>query len=105
MKKSLFVLGKVLRSSIFLSAILFAVQLWAVPAHRGLSRVQQPDSTFVTIRLCGDEWIHYHATSDGYTLVKNAEGYYVYAALEDGQLLPTGQVAHDEGQRSDSEQK
>lgn len=104
MKISLLSRCALTRVSLFLVVFLFAAQLWAVPAHRGLSRVQQPDSTFVTIRLCGDEWIHYHATSDGYTLVKNAEGYYVYAALEDGQLLPTGQVAHDEGQRSDSEQ-
>ena len=104
MKISLLSRCALTRVSLFLVVFLFAAQLWAVPAHRGLSRVQQPDGSSVTIRLCGDEWIHYHATSDGYTLVKNAEGYYVYAALEDGQLLPTGQVAHDEDQRSDSEQ-
>lgn len=39
--------------------------LWAVPAHPGTRKVQQPDGTYVTIRLVGDEWCHFNTTADG----------------------------------------
>lgn len=77
--------------------------LKAVPAHPGTSKIQQPDGTYVAIRLYGDEWQHYHATSDGYTVIQNPQGYYVYATLQDGVLCPTSQAAHDPEERSESE--
>ena len=76
----------------------------AVPAHPKPVTVQQPDGSSVTIRLMGDEWMHFNATVDGYSVVKDSRGYYVYASLEDGRLQPTAQVAHDAGERSDAEQ-
>ena len=78
--------------------------MMAVPAHRGAVKVKQPDGSFVTIRLHGDEWRHYLATVDGYSVVKNKQGYYVYARLDDGQLQATAQVAHDAADRSAAEQ-
>ena len=56
--------------------------LWAVPAHPGKLQVRQPDGTMLTLCLKGDEWCHYHTTADGYTVVKDSLGYYVYAELE-----------------------
>ena len=90
---------------------LFIIVLWlhiaslmAIPAHPGTAQVLQPDGTSITLRLCGDEWQHYATTVDGYTVVQNQQGYYVYATLQDGQLVPTTQVAHDADQRTAAEQ-
>ena len=76
----------------------------AVPAHPGTVKVQQPNGSFVTLRLVGDEWQHFQTTADGYSVVKNQQGYYVYAEKKNGQLEATAFVAHDEAERTASEQ-
>ena len=76
----------------------------AVPAHPGTVKVQQPDGSFVTLRLLGDEWQHFQTTADGYSVVKNQKGYYVYAEKKNGQLQASALVAHDEAERTASEQ-
>ena len=76
----------------------------AVPAHPGTIKVQQPNGSFVTLRLVGDEWQHFQTTADGYSVVKNQQGYYVYAEKKNGQLEATAFVAHDEAERTASEQ-
>ena len=75
----------------------------AVPAHPGTVKVQQPDGTTVTLRLVGDEWRHMQTTLDGYSVVRDARGFMVYAEKKDGKLQPTSQVAHDEAGRTESE--
>ena len=88
-----------------MAMLLGAASLWAVPAHPGTRKVQQPDGTYVTIRLVGDEWCHFNTTADGYSVVQDSRGYYVYAENKDGRLLATACVAHDEGERSDLERE
>lgn len=90
---------------ILLTTLLSAAALWAVPAYPGTSKVQQPDGTYVTIRLVGDEWCHFHTTADGYSVVQDDRGYYVYAEKKDGRLQATTRVAHDEGDRTVSERE
>jgi M6 family metalloprotease-like protein len=73
-----------------------AVSMMAVPAKREALKVVQPDGTTVTIMLHGDEWLSFNTTSDGYSVVKNQQGYYVYARLnQQGRLEATDVVAHD----------
>ena len=84
--------------------LLCAISMMARPAHKAANKVQQPDGTYVTIRLHGDEWRSFNTTDDGYSVVKDDRGYYVYAELKDGQLKATAQVAHDLAERSASEQ-
>ena len=72
-----------------------ACKMLAIPANPTPVRIAQPDGSTVTIRLHGDEWLHFTTTTDGYTVVKNERGYYVYAQLQDGKLLPTNVIAHD----------
>ena len=48
-----------------------------VPAHPLPVKVQQPDGTYVTLRLVGDEWCHFQTTLDGYSIMKDTRGYYV----------------------------
>lgn len=83
---------------------LVVCQSIAVPAHRGTVKITQPDGSQVTIQLHGDEWRHFNTTSDGYSVVKNQQGYYVYAELKNGELEPTTQVAHDAEARQTKEQ-
>ena len=87
-----------------LMTFLCVTAMMAIPAHRGTVKVQQPDGTYVTLSLHGDEWNNYTTTSDGYSVVKNTKGFYVYATLHDGQLKSTAQVAHDQADRSSVEQ-
>ena len=53
-------------SILLLAAILAVASGWAIPALKGGRSVKQPDGTSVTIRLHGDEYLHYQTTDDGY---------------------------------------
>ena len=92
-------------STIVLAMLLGMVStMLAVPANRKPVQVTQPDGTTITIQLHGDEWKHFTTTADGYTVKKNARGYYVYAKKENGVLKATQMVAHDANQRNAKEQ-
>lgn len=64
----------------------------------------QPDGSYITLRLLGDEWMNFNTTVDGYSVVKDYRGYYVYAEKKDGRLQSTARVAHDVAERSADEQ-
>ena len=66
-----------------LIALMQATLLMAVPAKKGVRKVTQPDGTTVSIELHGDEWSHHTTTADGYTVLLNAQGFYVYASLRE----------------------
>ena len=80
---------------LFVALLLGVSSMKGVPAHPLPVKVQQPDGTYVTLRLVGDEWCHFQTTLDGYSIIKDTRGYYVYAQKQGGQLQPTAQVAHD----------
>ena len=82
-----------------------AINMMAVPAKSGAITVTQPDGTTVTVSLHGDEWLNYETTSDGYTIVRNDKGYYVYAELQQGKLVPTTVIAHDSQARNVQEKQ
>ncbi|MCR5679303.1 MAG: M6 family metalloprotease domain-containing protein [Prevotella sp.] len=89
----------------FFLTILAVSNLWAVPAHPDSARVVQPDGSFVTLRLVGDEFHHFLTTTDGYTVL-GTEGGYVYAKFDDeGMPHATTLLAHDAPVRSVDEQK
>ena len=82
--------------------MLFGIAIfYARPAYQGTTRVVQPDGSGVTIRLVGDEYLHYNITLDGYSLVRRDDGAYVYAQMnEAGQLEATDLLAHDAVERT-----
>ena len=82
---------------------LVSLQALAIPAHRMMIQMPQPDGTLVTVRLVGDEFYHFNTTSDGYTILLNDAGAYVYAQREGTNLVPTQVLAHDEKDRSTEE--
>ena len=88
---------------LFVALWMWVMTTMAVPAHPGMIQVRQPDGSYLTLRLIGDEWCHFHTTLDGYSVVKSNQGFYVYAEKKNGQLIPTSHVAHNVAERSADE--
>ncbi len=69
---------------------LFSSVLFAVPATPNPINVQQPDGEMISIRFYGDEFLSFTTSEDGYLIVQDENGYYVYASLtSDRELEPT----------------
>ncbi len=84
--------------------LLSATAVQAVPANPMPVKVTQPDGTMVTLRLHGDEYLSFTTTLDGYSVVQDRQGYYVYAQkLADGRLGTTSMIAHDADMRAERE--
>jgi len=64
-----------------LSTYVFGQSPSRVPATPYPIKVVQPNGDTITIRLFGDERQHYFTSIEGYVIVKNAEGYFCYAAM------------------------
>lgn len=84
--------------------ILTVCECLATPAKTLPCRMKQPDGSFVTLRLQGDEYLNYMTTADGFTVVRNESGFWVYASKQaDGSLTATDMVAHDDADRDADE--
>ena len=95
MKKSIF---------IFAAAMTFAISVCAVPAKQRKWQVWQSDGTTLTVTVKGDENFHFTCTTDGMPLVKNNDGSYCYAVLDnDNRLIASSQIAHDANGRDSKE--
>lgn len=62
---------------------------YAVPACPVPVDVKQPDGSIVTVTLKGDENFNWMMSGDGYTLLRDSEGYIVYAESRKGILEPS----------------
>lgn len=74
-----------------------------VPARNIPATIAQPNGDSITIRLVGDEWMHFYMTLDGWQLVQNNKGYYCYALPVKGVnkgLRASRRKAHDADKRS-----
>lgn len=97
MKKILLTLA----ASLCLSLVARAVPMCPDPVT-----VTQPDGTTLTLVGHGDEYYHFVTTTDGYTVVQNSDGYYVYARCQEaGRLVPGTMVARDVAQRSGADRQ
>ena len=77
------------------------VKIFAVPANPYPFEYVLPDGTTITITLRGDENINWAMSEDGYTLLRNENGFYEYAKLaENNALVPSGIIAKNIDQRS-----
>lgn len=90
--------------TLLVMTVLFAVAVQAAPARPGKRPVRQPDGTVITLCLHGDEFCHFTTTADGYTVLADSLGRYVYAIQKNGQLVATDRQAHDAELRAPSEQ-
>lgn len=83
-----------------LLALVGCLSASAVPAIRTPQKVTQPNGEELTVRIKGDEFFHYITTVDGYTIVKDNQGYYTYGALVNDEVVATKIVARDANKRS-----
>lgn len=89
----------------FLLALLMPALAKAVPAYPRAITYTQPNGDTLTVTLHGDEHIHWAVTTDGYTLLSNAQGYLSYAMqMGNGDLVPTNVAAKNVAQRTSQEQ-
>lgn len=73
---------------------LFADPAWPYPVT-----VTQPDGSTITVRMYGDEFASYTATSDGYEIVRQPDGYFYYARVVGTKAVSTTVRAKDPAQR------
>lgn len=50
--------------------------LSAIPAYPGKIKVRQPDGSFITVRIHGDEWLSYVTDEYGRVIAQDADGFY-----------------------------
>ncbi len=86
-----------------LLGLLLAVRAMAIPACPTPASVTQPDGSTLTLVLQGDEYYSFNTTLDGYTIVKNGAGAYVYAQRSGSTLVASSVVAHDAQARTAAE--
>lgn len=90
-------------SMLVVSCILSGSLLLAVPARKGIHTVTQPDGKQIALILQGDENFHYQTTTDGYAVVMNKDGYYVFAQVSpDGVFTPSDITACNPQERNTS---
>lgn len=64
-----------------------------------------PDGSEISLIKRGDGVVHWEETEDGYTVFKNNDGFYVYAAIDKyGNLMPTNILANSGQNRTGIEQ-
>ncbi|MDE7382180.1 MAG: M6 family metalloprotease domain-containing protein [Muribaculaceae bacterium] len=58
------------------------LSMMAVPARRGVRTFQQPDGSYVSLQLIGDEHFHSYATVDGLAAEKADDGFFYLRSAE-----------------------
>lgn len=72
-------------------ALSLALSAAAVPAKRGLMVVSQPDGTTISIQKVGDEHMHFTLSDDNKLLIRDNNGQFSYANIDNsGKLKSTG---------------
>ena len=85
--------------------LLISLETWAVKADSRLVEIRQPDGTFISVVLHGDEFFHYYTTDDGVLLVQSQGAYYIASTDAEGRLSATSILAHNRKLRSENERK
>ena len=88
-------------TSLLLSALIFPLKLYAIPAYEGLFTLQQSSGFTFEARQHGDEWYNWVETKDGYGIYKNSTSgnweYYIPSADYDRGKRPSsliGRTSH-----------
>ncbi len=89
-----------LKTFMLAALLLVSVASFAVPANPKPITIKQNGRT-LTYYLRGDERMHWGVTSDGYTLLNDAQGQMVYAVRDaNGNMVASTMLACDPSQRS-----
>ena len=79
--------------------VAFVVAGWAAKAFPGKTIVKQGDGTKIVAQLHGDEYAHYYTAADGAILTMVGNGLYVAKQDADGNVVASGVLAHEPGER------
>ena len=90
---------------LLLSFALTAIASWAVKAYPEPVVITQSDGTKLTVVAHGDEDFHWFTTTDGVLLVQQENAFYIAEIDESGNVMASQQLAHDQHERSASEQQ
>ena len=86
------------------AALAFPLGGYAVPAYPGVIETVQPDGSTLKVLLKGDERSHRVCSTDGYLLMRDADGFLTYAIADtEGLPMPSAWRASDEGKRGAAE--
>ena len=97
-------MGKFLMMAAFLAACGYYAD--AVPAYPYPVKIKQPDGTYLTVLMRGDEYFAYNTGEDGYLILRNDKGGYEYAEVDGaGKIIASGMQAHDSHGRSAQERE
>ena len=86
-----------------INLVLLSANLFAVPTDGVQRRVNQPDGTTLTIRQCGDEYVHFIMTLDGFMVIENEHGGFYYSKYKNNKLYCSEMLAHDPNIRKTQE--
>ena len=89
-------------STLFLAFVILATQhIFAVPANPAPTTLIQSDGSEITVHLRGDEFFSWYETTDGYTLLRQENGDFVFATLDqDFELVSTTVLATNPNNRT-----
>ncbi|MDR0436938.1 MAG: M6 family metalloprotease domain-containing protein [Bacteroidales bacterium] len=87
------------------TTVLFVSQnVFAIPAYPYPVNYELPDGSEITIQLVGDEWGNWAVTLDGFTMLRNFDGFWEYAVQNQaGDLELSGVRAHNQSERTTAE--
>lgn len=90
--------------TLVLGILLTPLEMSGVRAKPGIIEIEQPDGSFISGLLYGDERNHYATTDDGFLIIANKEGFFEYAVADsDGQPIASGVRANSFSKRSENE--
>ncbi|MHC1703026.1 MAG: M6 family metalloprotease domain-containing protein [Tenuifilaceae bacterium] len=92
-KRNLFARGVKLLTVIVLYICLVPIISLAAPLKNVPQTLKQPDGTILKCFASGDEFYNWLHDENGYTIMKNTKGYYVYAIEENGLLKASDFIA------------
>ena len=84
---------KITRAVIFnLCFLLLSNLMWSAPLKFVPQKLLQPNGEIINCFVSGDEYYRWLHDKDGYTIIQNAGGYFVYASKQNGLLVPTPNI-------------
>lgn len=96
-----------MKISTFIAGVAFAAAVGlcpmttnAIPANPNPVTVTLPDGTTMTVRVHGDENMHYYTTEDNHLLVADPDGNLCYATRSGDRLKSSGIAAHSPALRT-----
>jgi M6 family metalloprotease-like protein len=90
-----------LKTVTFIAVLLVSIACFSIPANKTPITIKQPNGKTLTFVLQGDEFVHWAKTLDGYSILPNKNGNYVYAIINnENDLVPSTVLAANSEERS-----